>query len=415
MYKIIFADDEKLVRERISKIINWEAAGFTLVSCCANGHEVMEAMEAAPVDLAVLDINMPFITGLEAAQQIRNSYPHTKIVFLTGYTEFEYAQKAVALGVYKYIVKPISADDFRELLAEIKDILDKENGDMHKVATLEQRQQENQKVLLQDLTQETTPAIYDRVQAQGFAWTQDTAFQVAVLQVDDKQSDTPWQRSEESAMRYAVCNVLNELAEDAHLGYAFEKDGDVVFIGYGCGGSALQVAMQALLSRMLHIATQVLHFTITVGLGEVQRGCDNIHLSYKEGLRAANLRRSEGGNKIYTKEDLTESYVSYTAVWDAIAYIEQNYAVPTLSVDDVSAHLHISPSYLRTLFKRQTDSSVIAYITKTRMEHALELLKNPSMKNAMVAEAIGYTDARYFSYCFKRYYGMTVAEKRVTL
>ncbi len=336
-------------------------------------------------------------------------------MFLTGYTEFEYAQKAVSLGVHKYIVKPISANDFREVLAEIKTLLDKEDGEMRKVATLEQEHQENQKVLLQDLIEETTLAIYDRVQAQGFGWTQDTAFQVAVLQVDDKQSDTPWQRSEKSSMRYAICNVLNELAEDTHLGYAFEQGEEVVFIGHGCGGSALQVEMQALLDRMLRIAAQVLHFTITIGLGEVHRGCDCIHLSYKEGVRAVNLRLSEGGNKIYTKEDLTQSYVSYTAVWDAIAYIEEHYAVPTLSVDDVSAHLHISPSYLRTLFKRQTDSSVIAYITKTRMEHALELLRDPSMKNATVAEAIGYTDARYFSYCFKRYYGMTIAEKRAML
>ncbi len=415
MYKIIFADDEKLVRERIRKIINWEQEGFQLVSCCANGHEVLETLENETVDLAVLDINMPFISGLDVARQIKNSYPHTKIVFLTGHTEFEYAKIAIELGVHQYIVKPISADDFRLLLAEIKDILDTETAAMHKVAALEQRHQESQLVLLQDLTQETTPAIYDRVSAQGFSWGQDTAFQTAVLYVDEKQSDTSWQKNEKNAMCYAVCNVLSELVEEASLGYAFQKEEEVILICHGIQGSRLQIAVQALLSQMLHITSQVLQFTITAGLGEVQHGCDRIHLSYKEAVRAANLRLTEGGNRIYTKEALTQSYATYTAVWDAIAYIEKNYAIPTLSVDDVSAYLHISPSYLRTLFKRQTDHSVIGYITKTRMEHALELLKEPGIKNATIAEAIGYTDARYFSYCFKRYYGMTIAEKRQTL
>ncbi|NMA65173.1 MAG: response regulator, partial [Clostridiaceae bacterium] len=65
MYKLIFADDEALVRNNISKLVQWEKCGFELIGCCCNGHELLEMVEKDPPDLIITDINMPFISGID--------------------------------------------------------------------------------------------------------------------------------------------------------------------------------------------------------------------------------------------------------------------------------------------------------------------------------------------------------------
>lgn len=412
MYKVIFADDEKLVRNRIGQIIQWEEAGFQLVGCCANGYEVMEVIDKVVPDLVVLDINMPFITGIDAAKQIKNSYPHVKIVFITGYTEFEYAKSAIDLGALKYMVKPVTADDFRDLLAEVKALLDRENAHMQKVSQLEHLYQEAQKMVLQDILSDPNinQSIYGRVRNQNLPWTEETHFQVAVIKVDEIHEGQLWTAGDGKSMVYAVANIAAELA--VKNGYALVKDESVVLLGAGEKDMDLQVEMQDYMSTILHVAEHMLNFTVSAGLGQVCQGCASIYGSYVEAIQALELRSKHGGNKLYTKEDLEKSYTRHTAVWDAIRYIEDNYATPDLSVDDISSQLHISPSYLRSLFKRQMGNTIVAHITKVRMEKALELLKEGSLKNSNIAEVVGYTDSHYFSYCFKRFYGISTAEMR---
>jgi two-component system response regulator YesN len=138
MYKLIFADDEILVRENLSRIIDWESAGFKLLCCCSNGHELLEMVESDQPDLVITDINMPFISGIEATKQIKAEYNHIKIVLLTGYDEFEYAQEAIDLKVNKYILKPVTASKLTGILGEMKAELDAEFANSADIAKLKQ-------------------------------------------------------------------------------------------------------------------------------------------------------------------------------------------------------------------------------------------------------------------------------------
>lgn len=417
MYKLIFADDEKLVLSKISRMVDWESTGFSLVGCCSNGYEVMEMIEKELPDLAILDINMPFITGLEAARQIRHSYPRIRVVFLTGYTEFEYAKQAVELNALKYIVKPVGAQELRDVLCEARAALDEENGKIQKMAELEHFYQQNQKMLMQDLLSDTArgDSIYERVRAYGLNWDENTLFQVAVLSVDRTGHGAGWAASDNKAMLYALCNVTSELAQEAGLGFACIRKDLVILIGHSRDECSFSMRMQEFVESILNLTANQLRFSVTAGLGNVCKGCAQIASGCSEAMHAMELRAKEGGNQLFTMQDLHGCAGSHAAVWDAVNYIESVYADPNLSADAVCEHLHLSPSYLRALFKRQTGSTIIGYITKARMERARTLLEDGTLKNGQVAEKVGYVDPHYFSYCFKQYFGASPNEMREKL
>ena len=103
---------------------------------------------------------------------------------------------------------------------------------------------------------------------------------------------------------------------------------------------------------------------------------------------------------------------AWKTVEGAKSYIAEHYADPGLSVEALCGQLHLSPAYFSTLFKRETQKSFTAYVTEVRMEHAARLLRDTDEKTYLVAERTGYTDPNYFSFVFKRHFGLPPSKFR---
>lgn len=113
-YKIIFIDDEEVIRESFLQLMDWENSRFEIVGIYKNGETAWEYLRENAVDIVVSDINMPFMDGIELLENIRRQQFQTRLIFLTGYEFFEYARKAVQLQAFDFLLKPVS----REKLAE---------------------------------------------------------------------------------------------------------------------------------------------------------------------------------------------------------------------------------------------------------------------------------------------------------
>lgn len=104
---VIIADDEYFIRQRIKKIIPWESLSLRFAGEAENGEEVMELLQKHVVDILILDIKMPKMDGIQVAAAIQEYYPHTKVLILSGYNDFEYARSSIRYGVVDYLLKPV--------------------------------------------------------------------------------------------------------------------------------------------------------------------------------------------------------------------------------------------------------------------------------------------------------------------
>ena len=103
---------------------------------------------------------------------------------------------------------------------------------------------------------------------------------------------------------------------------------------------------------------------------------------------------------------------AWKTVERAKEFIAVHYADSDLSVESLCTHLHLSPTYFSTLFKRETGMSFTAYVTEQRMDRTAQLLRETDEKTYLIAEQTGYTDPNYFSYVFKRHFGVTPSKFR---
>ena len=118
-FQVLLADDEHYVRKGLlRRFKELQGDDFRVIAEAENGEEALAMLKKHDVQLVITDIRMPVMDGLELTRKIREQYPDLLTVILTGYPDFEYAQKALRYGAFDYLVKPVSEealDNLREL------------------------------------------------------------------------------------------------------------------------------------------------------------------------------------------------------------------------------------------------------------------------------------------------------------
>lgn len=124
MYRLIIADDEKIIQEGLKTQIDWNKLGFEIVGTFCDGTEVIDFLDSMPVDVVLTDIMMTHIGGIDVARYIHDTEIPCKVVFISGHKEFELALQAIRYGVEEYILKPSKVEHVEAVFIKIKKDLD---------------------------------------------------------------------------------------------------------------------------------------------------------------------------------------------------------------------------------------------------------------------------------------------------
>lgn len=126
VYSVFLVEDESLIRRGIKNLIEWNEYGFEFAGEAQDGELAWPLIQKTKPDIVITDIKMPFMDGLALSKLIRKELPDTTIIILSGYDDFTYAKEAIAIGVSRYLLKPLSKEQLTEALCQIREMKDKE-------------------------------------------------------------------------------------------------------------------------------------------------------------------------------------------------------------------------------------------------------------------------------------------------
>ena len=136
--KVFICEDESIVREGLRDMIPWEKYGFEFVGDAPDGEMALPMIRKLKPDVIITDITMPFMDGLSLCRIVMSELPNTKIIIISGYSDFEYARKAIELGVEQYLLKPVTRADMIKALEGIKQKITEESEQQNYISKYEQ-------------------------------------------------------------------------------------------------------------------------------------------------------------------------------------------------------------------------------------------------------------------------------------
>lgn len=513
MYSVLVVDDEARQREAVIKSVDWEKAGFNVVGDAENGIEALDLLETLEPNLILTDIKMPLMTGLELARRVREISPATKLVILSGYDDFEYAQEAFRYNVIRYLLKPVSASELSEEFIKIKAEMDEEferlkTGSPNEEVELRLKKTEFLLPLLLGTGEDvyTPKELKNSAKQLGLIESDSDCYSVVVSKFKTF--------SGESCTEAHHIDFVNSIVGKYASCESFFVNGRIVTL-VTSGPGEMSAKLRLPVIELVQSAKKLFNQKCTIGISQTvddpsllsiactqaitarrytSDGAGDIRfindqerkISYefenaeksvhkleqllkvgnKEGISEfledilSNKSRDEidyliiqilatahrcvsvlsdsnalselfSSNNFFTSRlsfDFNEQYkkelislcldardiisrsqrhASENICDRALQIINDEYMNENLSLTDASEKLSVSPNYLSALIKKTKSQNFVALVTERRMKAASDLLICTSMKVFEISQKCGYSDQHYFSYCFKKYYGMS--------
>lgn len=213
IFHLMIVDDEAPVRKGISRFINWEAINCTIEDTASDGLEAIEKLKKLPVDIVITDIRMPEADGLYLAKYISENSPEVKVIILTGYADFSYAQSAIQYNVSDFLLKPISKEQVITAVQNAQKKIVSERQQKH-------MEQSNMAFLKDQLLQELTDHPGDeglvlRLTEYGVRLT---GYFVAAFQLMEPEGDIPALKELVGARPFEGCYRYNNVVLSIYHG-----------------------------------------------------------------------------------------------------------------------------------------------------------------------------------------------------
>lgn len=218
MYRLLIVDDEPAIREGLKTLIDWRLQGFELCGEAANGRQGADMCLALRPDAVLADIRMPGASGIDMLTEAREAGLACRFLLLTGYSDFQYAQQAIELGVSGYLLKPIDPEELADRMAKLRAELDKER--LLLARAVEGEAQERESLLLRLVADRAAASDPDTVRRGtkllGLPWRRSRLLLVAV---DRRKVDAGAGMALKELLREAIAgrDGLHALSIDAFV------------------------------------------------------------------------------------------------------------------------------------------------------------------------------------------------------
>lgn len=392
IWKVMIADDEMIIREGIKQSVDWEGLGLQVVAEAEDGEEALEQALLHSVNIALVDLNMPIMHGIEMMKKLREQLPYCKIVVITGHDEFTYAQESIRLQVNDYILKPADPRQLMQVMRRIRDELNQEKQQSQHLAQASKQIMKNFPLLRERFCQEWLDGNLSqqeiKEQLQFLKLPQVRPELLGIIRWRWEVQNSGMKENERQLFLFAIENITMELLNDyPHV--IFRDSMGLIIILLWEGGA------EAVLSRVEQEVRTNLKIAIEVGIEPVEEEITELITTYRR-----------------CRITLSKEVPLSPIVRRAKQYVLENYGEYGLTLESMAGILQASPVYLSRLFKQELGSSFGTYLTQVRIRKAVQLLNSTDISVLEVAERTGYETQHYFSTAFKKHTGVSPLQFR---
>ncbi len=319
MLKVFIADDEYYFRQALKASIDWESNGFTICGEARDGEDALEKICMLKPDIVLLDINMPMMNGLEVMQMIKETEIGCKVIIITGHDEFDYALQAIQLGVSNFILKPIDKKQLLNALNDIKDLITQKRNLSIEMDCLKTRLEQN---LPQLRDQMLHSLIYGNATIEKHALIEKmrhlgidllaSKIMVTVMEID-YDDNWVWDEHDRSLWMQAILEIVEKIILEKIQGAICFDNEEKICVMLGFEDPSDEDILAKVIPKLYQIKDAVeehLDFTVTIGVGGIYNGIENITLSYDEAINALSNRIIVGSNQIIPFKTISENRLS---------------------------------------------------------------------------------------------------------
>jgi two-component system, response regulator YesN len=387
-WKVIIADDEYIIREGIRSSVEWEEFGMEVIGEAEDGEEAVELALKHQIDILLIDLNMPIMNGLDAMKNLRDELPHCKMVVISGYDEFHYAQEAIRLQVEDYLLKPVNPDKLKKVLIELKQQMEVEVQQKSFLKQAENQIKKNHVQLKERFFQEwiagqlTSNEIKE--QLQFLELSVERPVQYLVIRLPDYHNNRTYlQENDRQNYLFAFENIVTKSLEKIKAA-VFRDRSNLLNVCLWESVTTEQIAeVEAMIKKDLN---------------------DNVYWHLED-----------------VNEDLSDLYHVYARCKEAVdkktrispivkqaqIFVQKHYQDSSLTLERVAMELHVTTVYLSRMIKQELGISYSGLLTQMRIDKAVNLLKTTDMSIREIAEKVGYESQHYFSTIFKKLVGVS--------
>lgn len=456
MYKVLLADDEPSLYESMKENIDWAKYNMQAAYFASNGKDAYEIIRTYEPDIAILDIRMPGYSGLDLSKMIFNEGYKTKVIIVSGYAEFSYAQKAIQYNVIGYCLKPVEYEEIASLLLKAVSNLKNEKTGV------------SQDDFLEALDADNLTKVKEYLQSIGCL--SDTMYLAA------SQSSMPLSIKDVSIFRvganmYGYLSQspfdINQFSEMAHLegvyGLAIYPTGigiqnlrsaffkviamcyqsfitpNEILCTYYYDNHSLSIIKEIQEAASFSSRDRIIELLHEL-LNSEEKRLMSVH-SLQKLVNAivsnSDLVNDPDDNYIYNYKQLTGKYSSLDECLlsliemlsaseistDASGNISNfyflkimkyinTYYMKDISLKDVAEVVNLNPNYISQMFKKTTGTTFTQHITDLRIKNAEKLLLTTEDSINDISIQSGFNDYFYFLKIFKKHTGKTPSEFR---
>lgn len=309
MYGMLIVDDRAEVVKSIEKLGNWRDMRVEVIGGASNGAEAMELIKSHKPKILITDIKMPIMDGLELTKQAKEFDGSIKVILLSGYDEFSYAQEAIKLGAQEYLLKPAKIELLREAVERSLELLNQEERKYYEDLKLKQKVQESLPLLrgeyfnsiIKNPIKDKTK-MKEKLEYLGVELGLEN-FRVMVLSLDDyKPTVDDLSSIDYDLLMFAAMNIIEETMQELDRAVVFKSGAAeiCVIINTDSDPDRIFSAAELCKDRINHFLSQ----SVSIGIGRYHRDAEEITASYREAVKAVQNRLIIGKNSIINIDNI---------------------------------------------------------------------------------------------------------------